>query len=167
MPDSLLPMDTSPRPLRNLFAIAALLSVAAAPAPDEAARQKAEAARVTITRDTWGIAHVVGQTDADSVFGAIYAQAEDDFARIEANYLTSLGRTAEADGEKAIWADLRQRLYVDPADLQAKYFSRRSRIASPLRGSSASASIALLHNLSKRPSGWTIGALSASSAIAA
>ena len=121
MPDSLALMDTSPRSLRNLFAVAALLSVAAAPAPDEAARQKAEAARVTITRDTWGIAHVVGQTDADAVFGAIYAQAEDDFGRIEANYLTALGRTAEAEGEKAMWADLRQRLYVDPADLQAKY----------------------------------------------
>ncbi|WP_330113743.1 penicillin acylase family protein, partial [Shewanella oneidensis] len=71
--------------------------------------------------DTWGIAHVVGQSDADAVFGATYAQAEDDFSRIEANYLTALGRTAEAEGEGAIWADLRQRLYVDPVDLQAQY----------------------------------------------
>ena len=44
---------------------------------------------MTITRDDWGIAHVHGQTDADAVFGMIYAQAEDDFPRIEANYLTS------------------------------------------------------------------------------
>ena len=89
-------------------------------APD-IARWKAEANRVTITRDDWGIAHVVGRSDADAVFGAIYAQAEDDFSRIEANYLTSLGRTAEAEGEKAIWADLRQRLYADPVALQAQY----------------------------------------------
>ena len=82
---------------------------------------QAQAARVTITRDDWGIAHVHGRTDADAVFGAIYAQAEDDFARIEANYLTALGRTAEAEGEKALWQDLRQRLYVDPAQLQAQY----------------------------------------------
>ena len=68
--------------------------------------------RVTITRDDWGIAHVKGKTDADAVFGMIYAQAEDDFPRIEANYLTNLGRTAEAEGEKAIWQDLRARLYV-------------------------------------------------------
>ena len=121
MPDSLAAMDTLTRPLRNLLATIALLTIAAAPTPDETARLKAEAARVTITRDTWGIAHVIGKTDADAVFGAIYAQAEDDFARIEANYLTALGRTAEAEGETAIWADLRQRLYVDPADLQAKY----------------------------------------------
>jgi acyl-homoserine-lactone acylase len=101
---------------------------AAAHAQDHAAAQaqetprwKAEAAAVTITRDSWGIAHVLGKTDADAVFGAIYAQAEDDFGRIEANYLTALGRTAEADGEKAIWADLRQRLYVDPVVLQKQY----------------------------------------------
>ncbi|MFA5962624.1 MAG: penicillin acylase family protein [Sphingomonas sp.] len=84
-------------------------------------RWRAEAARVTITRDDWGIAHVHGKSDADAVFGAIYAQAEDDFGRIEANYLTALGRTAEADGPDAIWNDLRQRLYVEPAELQAQY----------------------------------------------
>ena len=107
-------MDIRPRFARNLLAATALFVIAAAPAPPEAAR-------VTITRDTWGIAHVVGKSDADAVFGAIYAQAEDDFNRIEANYLTALGRTAAAAGEAAIWADLRQRLYVDPVDLKAKY----------------------------------------------
>ena len=104
-------------------ALLALLvaTVPAGAATPEAARWRAEAARVTITRDDWGIAHVAGKTDTDAVFGAIYAQAEDDFGRIEANYLTALGRTAEAKGEGAIWADLRQRLNVDPADLQARY----------------------------------------------
>ncbi|WP_404710614.1 penicillin acylase family protein [Sphingomonas sp. MMS24-J13] len=92
--------------------------------PAEQARWKAEAAHVDITRDDWGIAHVHGKSDADAVFGAIYAQAEDDFPRIEANYLTALGRTAEAEGEGAIWQDLRQRLWIDPVDLQAQY--RRS-----------------------------------------
>ena len=76
---------------------------------------------MTITRDDWGIAHVHGHTDADAVFGMIYAQCEDDFPRIEANYLTSLGRTAEADGEKAIWQDLRARLYVSEDELKADY----------------------------------------------
>ncbi|MET3761565.1 penicillin acylase family protein [Sphingomonas sp. UYEF23] len=120
-------MDRLARRPRNLFALAALLApslavaAAAAPPQPEQARWRAEAARVTITRDTWGIAHVVGRSDADAVFGAIYAQAEDDFSRIEANYLTALGRTAEAEGEGAIWADLRQRLYVDPVELQAQY----------------------------------------------
>ncbi|HEX8308479.1 MAG TPA: penicillin acylase family protein [Allosphingosinicella sp.] len=87
----------------------------------EPARWSAQAERVTITRDDWGIAHVRGRTDADAVFGMIYAQAEDDFNRIETNYLTALGRTAEAEGEKAVWADLRARLYMDPDDLRARY----------------------------------------------
>ena len=74
-------------------------------------------------RDSFGraITDVKGAKDADAVFGMAYAQAEDDFNRVETNYLTALGRTAEAEGEGAIWADLRQKLYVDPADLQAKY----------------------------------------------
>jgi acyl-homoserine-lactone acylase len=105
-----------------------LLTMAAAapaqPSPAEQARWRAHAARVIITRDDWGIAHVRGRSDADAVFGAIYAQAEDDFPRIEANYLTALGRTAEAEGEGAIWQDLRQRLWIDPARLRADY--RRS-----------------------------------------
>ncbi|HEX8421570.1 MAG TPA: penicillin acylase family protein [Sphingomonas sp.] len=96
-----------------LFILAALATPAIA-APDT----KRD---VTIVRDDHGIAHVTGKTDADAVFGAIYAQAEDDFPRIEANYLTALGRTAEAEGESAIWQDLRQRLFVDPAVLQAQY----------------------------------------------
>jgi acyl-homoserine-lactone acylase len=92
-----------------------------AASPPEVGTWRAEASRVTITRDDWGIAHVHGRTDADAVFGMIYAQAEDDFPRIEANYLTNLGRTAEADGEKAIWQDLRARLYVSDNELKADY----------------------------------------------
>lgn len=97
-----------------------LLSGAASQAA-EIDRWRAEAAGVTITRDDWGIAHVRGRSDADAVFGMIYAQAEDDFARVEANYLTALGRKAEAEGEKAVWEDMRQRLFIDPDVLKADY----------------------------------------------
>src|SRR5437764_3192929 len=102
-------------------ALVPLLFLLTAASPPELARWRAEASRVTITRDDWGIAHGRGTTDADAVFGMIYAQAEDDFPRIEANYLTNLGRTAEADGEKAIWQDLRARLYVSDSELKADY----------------------------------------------
>jgi acyl-homoserine lactone acylase PvdQ len=84
-------------------------------------RWRQQARNVTITRDDWGIAHVVGKTDADAVFGAIYAQSEDDFNRIETNYLNSLGRLAEAEGESAIWSDLRQKLFIDPVELKKQY----------------------------------------------
>ena len=76
---------------------------------------------MNLVRDDWGIAHVHGTSDADAVFGMIYAQCEDDFHRVERNYLTSLGRAAEADGESALWQDLRQRLFVDPEELKSKY----------------------------------------------
>src|SRR5579883_976009 len=81
----------------------------------EAARWEQHAKATTITRDDWGIAHVHGKTDADAVFGMIYAQCEDDFNRVETNYLVSLGRLAESEGEDKIWQDLRQRLFLDPA----------------------------------------------------
>nr|WP_235186646.1 penicillin acylase family protein [Dyella japonica] len=88
---------------------------------DDEARWKAEAAAVTITRDDWGIAHVHGKTDADAVFGMAYTQAEDDFNRVETNYLNSLGWLAKAEGEQAIWSDLRQQLWIDPVELKRLY----------------------------------------------
>jgi acyl-homoserine-lactone acylase len=92
-----------------------------APAGQETAGWERQAQNVDIVRDDWGIAHVHGKTDADAVFGMIYAQAEDDFERVETNYLLSLGRLAEAKGEKEIYRDLRMKLFIDPADLKAKY----------------------------------------------
>ncbi|WP_425228800.1 penicillin acylase family protein [Sphingomonas sp.] len=115
----------------------AFAALGAAPAPSaEMARWRTEAARVTITRDDWGIAHVHGHSDADAAFGAIYAQAEDDFPRIEANYLTALGRTAEAEGAgpDAIWADLRQRLWIDPIDLHRQYATAPAWLRALCRG---------------------------------
>jgi len=110
------------------FILASACLVATAPAASAAPVAKAElkrwqatAGRVTILRDTWGIPHVFGKSDADAVFGLLYAQAEDDFNRVELNYINALGRLAEVEGEKEVWRDLRMKLYVDPADLQGKY----------------------------------------------
>src|SRR5512140_3915296 len=83
----------------------------------------AHAANVTITRDDWGIAHVKGKTRADAVFGMIYAQAEDDFNRVETNFITSQGRTAEAEGEGAIYRDLQMKLFIDPDSMRKIYAS--------------------------------------------
>ncbi len=115
--------------MRTLVIPALLFLLTAAAPPPDLAGLRAEASNVTITRDDWGIAHVHGHTDADAVFGMIYAQAEDDFPRIEANYLTALGRTAEAEGERAIWQDLRARLYVSESELKADY----ARSPAPMR----------------------------------
>ena len=89
----------------------------------EIARWEQQARNVTIIRDDWGIAHVYGKTDADTVFGAMYAQAEDDFNRIETNYINAMGRLAEAEGESKIYQDLRMKLFVDPRMLKTQYAS--------------------------------------------
>ncbi len=99
-------------------AIAISVSVCSGADP---ARLEQQARAVTILRDDWGIAHVFGKTDADAVFGVIYAQCEDDFNRVENNYLLSLGRMAEAEGEGKVLLDLRQRLFIDPVELRRFY----------------------------------------------
>ncbi len=99
------------------------LTALSAHAADDLARWQQHARHVTITRDTWGIPHIHGKTDADAVFGFLYAQAEDDFPRIELNYLNALGRLAEVEGEAELFRDLRMRLFVSEADLRAWYAS--------------------------------------------
>jgi acyl-homoserine-lactone acylase len=107
--------------------LVALLAAAACGAPggtaDDVERWEARADRVRIVRDDWGVPHVYGQTDADAVFGMIYAQAEDDFHRIEVNLLNAQGRLAEAEGEAEIWRDLRMKLFIDPAEMRDAYAS--------------------------------------------
>ena len=87
----------------------------------QAARWEQQAGNVTIVRDDWGIAHIFGKTDADAVFGAVYAQAEDDFNRVETNYINAMGRLAEAEGESRIYQDLRMKLFIDPDELRKLY----------------------------------------------
>lgn len=87
----------------------------------EAARWRAQARRVTIRRDKWGIPHVHGKSDADAVFGLMYAQAEDDFKRVELNYINAMGRLAEVQGEAELYRDLRMKLFINPAQLKAQY----------------------------------------------
>jgi acyl-homoserine-lactone acylase len=105
-----------------LAILCALSSAAAnAAAVGRQTRLQQHAENVRIVRDNWGIAHIYGKSDADTVFGTIYAQAEDDFGRIERNYLVSLGMLAQAEGEAAIFSDLRERLFVDPRRLRQAF----------------------------------------------
>src|ERR1700677_2232562 len=101
-------------------AVSACFVLQAAGVP-ESARWEQQARDVTIIRDDWGIAHVYGRTDADAVFGMVYAQAEDDFNRVETNYLNAMGRLAEAEGESAIYRDLRMKLFIRPEELKTLY----------------------------------------------
>jgi acyl-homoserine-lactone acylase len=106
---------------RALLLLAATACASQHPSGRDIARWKAEAGNVTIIRDDWGIAHVYGASDADAVFGMEYAQAEDDFNRVEMNYVNAMGRLAETAGRDAIFQDLRMKLLGDPDSLKAQY----------------------------------------------
>ncbi|GAB5474072.1 MAG: penicillin acylase family protein [Maribacter sp.] len=81
--------------------------------------QKAE--NVTIIRDDFGVPHIYGKTDADAVFGLLYAQCEDDFNRVEQNYIWATGRLAEVEGEAALYSDLRAKLFMTEEEAKANY----------------------------------------------
>jgi acyl-homoserine lactone acylase PvdQ len=103
------------------IAFAFIPQASASAQSQELQRWEQQARNVRVIRDNWGIAHISGKTDADAVFGMIYAQAEDDFNRVETNYLNSMGRLAEAEGESAIWRDLRMKLFIAPEVMKAQY----------------------------------------------
>lgn len=116
-PDSQAPADSAssqpPEP--------AEVAIQATVDPAELSRWEDRASRVTILRDRWGIPHIFGETDADTVFGTLYAQAEDDFYRLETNYINAMGRLAETEGEQELFRDLRMKLFIEPAELQARF----------------------------------------------
>jgi acyl-homoserine-lactone acylase len=95
--------------------------VAQGPAKTTIAQCEQQAKRITIVRDNWGIPHIYGKTDADAVFGLMYAQCEDDFKRVESNYISVLGRTAELTGVNSLYDDLLTKLVIDSAGAVADY----------------------------------------------
>jgi acyl-homoserine-lactone acylase len=114
--------------MKKFVLLLAFVAVSCSPAASTAppADPKVDALRtraqgITIVRDDWGVPHIYGKTDADVVFGLMYAQAEDDFNRVETNFINSQGRLAEAEGEGEIWRDLRMKMFIDPEEMKAKY----------------------------------------------
>jgi acyl-homoserine lactone acylase PvdQ len=89
--------------------------------PTEIAKWKEQAKKVTIIRDNWGIPHVYGKSDADAVFGLLYAQCEDDFKRVEMNYIEKLGRMSEIKGETELYNDLLIRMIIDSSEAKKDF----------------------------------------------
>src|SRR6187401_1586739 len=112
------------RIMKNRFLLLLLLPLQLLAQPfskSETAEWEKQAKRVTIIRDNWGIPHVYGKSDADAVFGLLYAQCEDDFKRVEMNYIEKLGRMAEVKGAASIYDDLLIRMIIDSADAVKDY----------------------------------------------
>jgi acyl-homoserine-lactone acylase len=112
------------RIMKNRFLLLLILPLQLMAQPfskSETAEWEKQAKRVTIIRDNWGIPHVYGKSDADAVFGLLYAQCEDDFKRVEMNYIEKLGRLAEVNGEKDLYNDLLIRMLIDSSDAVKDY----------------------------------------------
>ena len=107
--------------LLGFLAVLVFFSCQTTTPTDEVSRWEAQAARVEIIRDDFGVPHIYGKSDADAVFGMLYAQCEDDFRRVERNYIWATGRLAELEGEEAIYSDLRANLYMTEAEAKAAY----------------------------------------------
>lgn len=123
----MLPRFVRPNPQSSILFFCLIIFLGATDADAQAftkaeiARWEQRAKQVTITRDTWGVPHIYGKTDADVVFGLLFTQCEDDFGRVEENYITSIGRLAEIEGESALYHDLRARLFMDTTQAVAIY----------------------------------------------
>lgn len=87
----------------------------------EVEKWESQAEQVEIIRDDFGVPHIYGKTDADAVFGLLYAQCEDDFNRVEQNYIWATGRLAEIDGEEALYSDLRAKLFMTEEEAKENY----------------------------------------------
>ncbi|MDT0538324.1 acylase [Croceitalea sp. P059] len=90
-------------------------------APTEIKVWEEQASNIEIIRDDYGVPHIYGKTDADAVFGLLYAQCEDDFNRVEQNYIWATGRLAEIEGEDALYSDLRAKLFMTEEIAKANY----------------------------------------------
>lgn len=104
-----------------LLTLSALLLLITACEPKTELQKQAD--NITIIRDDFGVPHIYGKTDADAVFGLMYAQAEDDFNRIERNYIWAIGRLAEIEGEESLYSDLRVRLFMSKEEAIENYES--------------------------------------------
>ena len=103
-----------------IFVLAVSCKVEKSNNPD-VEKWEAQAANVEIIRDDFGVPHIYGKTDADAVFGLLYAQCEDDFNRVEQNYIWATGRLAEVEGEEALYSDLRAKLFMTEEEAKANY----------------------------------------------
>ncbi|HKP14044.1 MAG TPA: penicillin acylase family protein, partial [Blastocatellia bacterium] len=97
--------------LRSLAITLVVLAITPIAAPaakkgDDAGRLDHVARSVTIYRDSYGVPHIFGPTDASCVFGYAYAQAEDNFWQIEDSYIRALGRASEVYGPRTLADDM-------------------------------------------------------------
>jgi penicillin amidase/acyl-homoserine-lactone acylase len=99
------------------------------PRPDAATFEQAK--RVRIVRDTWGVPHVFGTSDADTAFGLAYAEAEDDFPMMQ-------GALAAANGHLSLLLLTKEALandyYVSLVRIREQIESQYDTLSADYRG---------------------------------
>lgn len=108
---------------RFLVLLLTFLALACNPSQEknEQNRWQDHVSNITIYRDDFGVPHIYGKTDANAVFGMLYAQCEDDFNRVERNYIWATGRLAEVEGEEMLYSDVRAKLFMTQEEAIAEY----------------------------------------------
>ncbi|MDR6197444.1 penicillin acylase family protein [Siphonobacter sp. SORGH_AS_0500] len=87
----------------------------------EVKAMRAQAKRIEIIKDTYGVPHVYTKTDADAVFGMMYVQCEEFFEKVENSLISRTGRLAEVEGEAALIRDLWSKMFIDSTQAKAYY----------------------------------------------
>ncbi len=110
--------------MRNYFVLLLLLpcyTFAQKFSSADISRWETQAKNVTIIRDNFGIPHIYGKTDADAVFGLMYAQCEDDFKRVDMNYVEKLGGLSTVKGQSELYNDLLIKTLIDEEETKQDY----------------------------------------------
>ena len=138
---------------KTLLVILLLLCPAVAPRAQSVNDKQVErlARAVTIYRDSYGVPHVYGRTDAAVVFGLMYAEAEDNFWQLEDDLLRGLGRAAEVYGERSVNDDLMQAAFEGNRLAVAHYEHAESRIRALCDAYAAGLNYFLARNPQVRP----------------
>ena len=138
------------KPLLHIFLIL-IVACASSNKKEENTHYEDLAKRVTIIRDSWGIPHIYGKTDADAVFGLMYAQCEESFERVERNYLKVLGRMAELNGEAYLYQDLQMKIIYDTTAAIADYHKAPAWLKKLLHAFADGVNYYLLKHLEVKP----------------
>ena len=89
---------------------------------------------VEIIRDSYGVPHIYGKTDADTAYGLAWAHAEDDFVTIQKAYLAGNGILSRWNGKEGIGADFIAQFIQSEETVELLYHTLSDEFIAVLQG---------------------------------
>ena len=89
---------------------------------------------VEIIRDSYGVPHIYGKTDADTAYGLAWAHAEDDFVTIQKAYLAGNGMLSRWNGKQGIGADFIAQFIQSEETVELLYHTLSDEFIAVLQG---------------------------------